>query len=232
MPEGLPIRESAAEMSLSEEKDAVYPISRYNELMASSRKNPVPARKKEVKKEPPTARIHRAMPVGEIVGLLPESEKLLAEYGLHCFNCSANMTETLEEGYLSHGFEDDSLDALVADLNEMLANRPPRPQTLTVTKEAAQKLHLLASSEGKADEALQVGTDEVGGFCMEFRKQPEEESLLFFHREVPEMRLFATSDTLQRIGGSTIDFREGRFKLDLAEAMKGACACGGSCKCK
>jgi hypothetical protein len=81
---------------------------------------------------------------------------------------------------------------------------------------------------------LQVGTDEAGGFCMEFRKEPEEDSSVFFHREVPAMRLFATPLTLSRIGGSTIDFREGRFKLDLPEDVGGAkkeCACGGNCAC-
>ncbi len=70
---------------------------------------------------------------------------------------------------------------------------------------------------------------------MEFRKEPEEESQVFFHREVPELRLFATSLTLSRIGGSTIDFREGRFKLDLEETKntKKECSCGGGgCGCR
>ena len=172
------------------------------------------------------------MSVAEILALLPEAEPVLSAYGLHCFNCSANMSETLEEGYLSHGFPEEELPDLVHDLNDTLRNRPPRPHTLTVTKEAAKGLLEIARKEGKQSEILQVGTDEVGGFCMEFRNTPEEESIVFSHREVPEMRLFATSLTLGRIGGSTIDFREGRFKLDLPEASVKGCACGGGeCKC-
>ncbi len=173
------------------------------------------------------------MSVAEVLALLPEAESVLGAYGLHCFNCSANTMETLEEGYLSHGFEEDQLQNLMTDLNELLQNRPPRPMKMTITKAAAEGLLTLAKAEGKEGEALQVGTDEAGGFCMEFRKEPEEESVVFFHREVPTMRLFATHLTLSRIGGSTIDFREGRFKLDLEEAKGKACACGGgSCSCR
>jgi hybrid cluster-associated redox disulfide protein len=175
------------------------------------------------------------MSVAEIISLLPEAQSVLADYGLHCFNCSANMTETLEEGYMSHGFAENELDDLIGDLNEMLKNRPERPLTLTITKDAASSLADLAAQEGKVKEGLQVGTDESGGFCMEFRLQPEEESLVFFHREVPQLRLYATPLTLSRIGGSTIDFREGRFKLDLPESeslAKDGCGCGKSCTCR
>lgn len=207
---------------------------RYHKPMATARRNPA-HRPKKAAKTAPKIRIHKHMSVAEIVALLPESESVLGEYGLHCFNCSANMSETLEEGYMSHGFAENELDDLIGDLNDMLKNRPERPQTLTITKDAASSLFELAAQEGKSAEGLQVGTDEAGGFCMEFRKSPEEDSLLFFHREVPALRLFATPLTLSRIGGSTIDFREGRFKLDLPESelmAKGECACGGKCSCK
>jgi hybrid cluster-associated redox disulfide protein len=208
--------------------------------MATKSGNPVAKpqkrEKKPKKQAAPALRIHKHMSVAEIVGLLPEAESVLGEYGLHCFNCSANMSETLEEGYLSHGFAENELPDLVEDLNDLLRDRPERPLKLTVTKEAGKALLGIAEKEGKARECLQVGTDEAGGFCMEFRKEPEEGSLVFFHREVPEMRLFAIPMTLQRIGGSTIDFREGRFKLDLPEdakaAKKDGCGCGGNCSCK
>lgn len=210
--------------------------ARYHELMATASRNPAPALRKAPKKAKALPRIHKEMSVAEIMGLLPEAGPLLGEYGLHCFNCSANTMETLEEGYMSHGFAENELDNLIQDLNTMLRERPERPQTLTLTKDAAEALMGIASAEGKAGEGLQVGTDEAGGFCMEFQKEAEDDSLVFFHREVPDMRLFATPTTLSRIGGSTVDFREGRFKLDLPEAAKVGCgcggACGGECKCK
>lgn len=201
--------------------------------MATASRNPAPATKKTAKKTPVLPRIHKDMSVAEITALLPEAGPLLSEYGLHCFNCAANMSETLEEGYMSHGFQENELDDLVNDLHTMLRERPDRPLMLTVTKPAAEALLGIGAAEGKAGHGLQVGTDETGGFCMEFSATAEEDSLVFFHREVPDMKLFATPLTLSRIGGSTIDFRDGRFKLDLPEdAQKKACACGGKGDCK
>lgn len=171
------------------------------------------------------------MRVAEILALLPESESLLARYGLSCFHCSSNAFETLEEGCYSHGFTDEDLGDLVTDLNELLKDRPERPQTLTVTLPAAHALLAIAKSEGKAGQSLLVGVDEAGGFCMEFQKKSPAGTKVFFHADAPAMKLYATPLTLQRIGGATIDFRDGRFKLDLADA-KAACGCGDQCGCK
>ena len=155
------------------------------------------------------------------------------EPGLHCFGCAFNASETLEEGYLSHGYPEEELTTLVRDLNGLLLSQPERPALLTLTRDGALALKEIMEQEGKLEEALQVGVDEKGGFCLEFHKEPEEGSYIFFHREVPEVRMFATSLTLSRIGGSTIDFREGRFKLDLSDAQKNhSCGCGkGECGC-
>jgi hypothetical protein len=54
----------------------------------------------------------------------------------------------------------------------------------------------------------------------------------FFHREVPDLILITNSETLGRIGGSTIDFRDGRFKLDVPSSAQCACKDGGACSCK
>lgn len=177
--------------------------------------------------------IAKAMRVAEILALLPEAEPVLAQYGLHCFHCSANVYETLDEGCKTHGFTDEDIGDLVTDLNELLESRPARPQTLTLTLPAAQALVGIAKGEGKEGQGLEVGVDEGGGFCMEFREKPAEGDRTFFHADAPAMQIFASALTLQRIGGATIDFRDGRFKLDLPEdAQKKGCACGkGECGC-
>ena len=175
--------------------------------------------------------ITKQMRVSEILALLPESESLLAQYGLSCFHCSANAFETLQEGCVSHGFADEDIDDLVTDLSELLKDRPVRPEILTVTLPAAKALLKIAVSEKKKGQGLIVGVDEGGGFCMEFTSASPKDMKMFFHKDAPEMKLFATALTLQRIGGATIDFREGRFKLDLGEAAH-SCNCSrGTCHC-
>ncbi len=177
------------------------------------------------------------MRVLEILALLPEAEKLLAEYGLHCFHCSQNATETLLDGCKSHGFSDEDIGDLITDLNEMLSAKPARPQTLTLTKDAAVALQKIMETEGKIDHGLCVGLDEAGGFCMEFQHEPTSDDKTFCNNEVPSVRLFASPLALSRIGGAMIDFREGRFKLDLPADQAGlptanvACSCGSACAC-
>lgn len=176
--------------------------------------------------------IQKSMTVSAILQMLPEAEPVLAEYGLHCFHCSANTLENLEEGCRSHGFEDAEIDALVEDLNGLLKEKPPRPQTLTVTTLAAEALAQVMESEGKKDHSLQVIADENGSFCMEFTTQRAEDEKEFTNPEVPAVRIFASAITLNRIGGASIDFRDGRFKLDLPEDSANACGCDGkSCAC-
>lgn len=173
------------------------------------------------------------MRVSDIVGLLPEAEPLLAEYGLSCFSCSANAYETLEEGCASHGFSEEDINDLTADLNILLSQRPERPQTLSLTKEAAEQLKAILTEQGTLAQGLVVDVDENGGFCME-SAEPPHDAKTFSNDAVPEMKIHASGLTLSRIGGAIIDFREGRFKLDLPEnARKKSCACkdGGACAC-
>jgi hybrid cluster-associated redox disulfide protein len=184
------------------------------------------------KKAGPSLAISKNMAVSEIIAVLPEAVPLLAEYGLHCFNCAYNTLETLDEGCKNHGFEDVDIEDLVIDLNELLRDRPARPETLTITREAALALKDIAEKEGKLAETLHVSVDEAGAFCLEFLPEAGPEDRVFFHREVPDLKVFASATTLTRVGGATIDLRDGRFKLDLPEVLQG-CACGseGECQC-
>ena len=187
---------------------------------------------KKLKKDLPVIRIDRTMRVAEILALLPDSANLLAQYGLSCFSCSANASENLEQGWRSHGYSDEELDDLVIDLNEMLKDRPERPLILTLTKDGALKLREMLDAEGKSGWGLLVGLDETGGFSMEFVEKKNKDDQTFQCDDVPDVKLFASATTLFSIGGSTIDFREGRFKLDLPVSdVKTGCGCEGEGGC-
>jgi hybrid cluster-associated redox disulfide protein len=171
------------------------------------------------------------MAVYEIVTFCPDAADIMAAYGLHCFSCSIGGVETLTEGCVMHGFDDETTAALVDDLNEALRSQPPRPATLTVTKEAAAAVAALARLEKKERQVLAVIPDQHGGFCLEFQDEPGEDHQAFSHPDVPSVRVFATPLTLWRIGGAIIDYREGRFKLDLPDDD----CCGGKhegCGCR
>lgn len=190
-------------------------------------------RKRPAKRQEKPNPIRADMLVSEIIGFLPEAGPLLGEYGLHCFSCTHNTRETLADGCASHGFDADEVSALVRELNILHAERPPRPQILTITLEAARGLQQVMAAEGKSDHVLFVSLDEGGSFCLEFAPTTPAGAKIFTHREVPEVIVAALTETLDRIGGATIDHRDGRFKLDLPEAAaRPACGCsGGRCSC-
>ncbi len=100
------------------------------------------------RKESP-AHIHKGMTVADILVRYPQATEIMAEYGLHCFGCSANEIETIEDGCLGHGFSEDDIGNLISDINEMIENTPPRPQTLTITESAAAQIKKIAEGEGK-----------------------------------------------------------------------------------
>ncbi len=173
------------------------------------------------------------MPIADIVALCPAAEKILATWGLHCVGCGGMAFETLDNGVRSHGYSDDDIAELVDDLNRALTEEPARPQTLMITKDAAEGFWEIANSEAKTDHVLIVTVDGSGGFCMEFAPTAPEDAQEFTNAEVPSMRIFAAPITLHRIGGATIDKRDGRFKLDLPETERTGCACNGNtCGCK
>lgn len=171
------------------------------------------------------------MTVREIMTYVPAAADIMMEYGLHCFSCSIGGVETLEEGAKMHAMDEQTLEALVEDINDAWNQEPSRPQTITVTEDAAKAIAEIAATEQKSDAILMVVVDEHGGFCLEFQDAPLEGDLPFGHPNVPEIQIYASVITLSRIGGATIDVREGRFKLDLPEDTQ---CCGGdkeACGC-
>src|SRR3990167_6990984 len=100
--------------------------------------------------------IQRNMRVIDVIALVPGAESLFLEYGLHCVRCSLNTVETLEEGCLGHGMNEEDIDDLIGDLNELFFCQPKRPEKITVTKAGAEdrKSTRLNSSHSQISYAL------------------------------------------------------------------------------
>ena len=193
---------------------------------------PRSARKPPKSAPKPSDQITVATPVATILAVLPEARELLAEYGLHCVGCSMNGVETIGEGCHGHGWPEENTNELIDDLNALLRSRPQRPMMLTLTLPAARAIRMIAEQEEKIGEILVVTVDESGGFCLEFAAESEASDLIFFHPEESDIRIAASPLTLGRIGGATIDAKDGRLKLDLPEEGECGCEEGEGCACK
>lgn len=53
----------------------------------------------------------------------PEVQEILLEYGLHCAGCSFSEFDTLEDGALMHGLDDEDLDLMIRDVNEVVGKK-------------------------------------------------------------------------------------------------------------
>jgi hybrid cluster-associated redox disulfide protein len=186
--------------------------------MKMKRQSSKPAKPKTVR-----PRIDATMNVLEIIALHPEASDILAAYGLHCHNCAFSTMDSLEDGARSHGLTDDDIDNMVQDLTELLENAPVKSKTFTLTLAAAKALQDIAHQEKKDTCLLHVLSDGSGGFCLEFGDALPEGDSCFNARGVEGVMLSIAPNVLQRVGGGAVDFREGRFKLDLPQTD--ACAC-------
>ncbi len=173
--------------------------------------------------------IHEDMNVMEVIALHPKAGEIMGEYGLHCFQCAFNTMDSLEAGARTHGLTDTDIENLVTDLQDLIDTVPAKPHILILTRAGADALKGIGKQEGKNTVMLRVTTEAAGGFCMEFDDKKKKDDAEFACEGVKDVSVIASPETLWRIGGSTIDFREGRFKLDI----ENACACGGNeCGCK
>jgi len=64
--------------------------------------------------------ITRDMTMGEIIDMYPETSEVIQEYGLHCVNCGIAAIETIEQGAMGHGMNQDDVEMLIRDLNRII----------------------------------------------------------------------------------------------------------------
>lgn len=184
---------------------------------------------KTLKKLNPGLLVTKDTNVLDVLSMHPKAAEILEAYGLHCHGCAFGSVDSIEAGAYSHGLSEHDIENIVQDLQDLLDNAPKRPMEMTLTEDAARALLEIARSEGKEECMLRVTTDEDGGYCMEFADTQRSGEREFKAENVAGAMLVAEDLILFRIGGSTVDYREGRFKLDLPSPC--ACTDRTSCHC-
>jgi Fe-S cluster assembly iron-binding protein IscA len=194
------------------------PIRRQSKGSAKSKKTAKPSNAKRGTKKIRQL-IDRSMPVTEIISLHPYAADVLAQYGLSCANCALGGYESLEEGWNIHGLPEADQNNLIADLNSLLSGEPLpiKNEKLMFTAAAAGALHGVGKEAKKTTCMLRVMHDDHGGYCLEFSETRTTDDVLATHPDFPDVSLIADPKLLKSMGGATVDFREGRFKLDIGK---------------
>lgn len=180
--------------------------------------------------------IHRQMTIDQILSMFPFKAQRLAQEitnaGLHCIGCHAATWETLEAGMLGHGMNEEAIERLVQRLNALLEEAESNPNTITMTKRAAQKFIEILDEEEKQGWGLRFGDRMAGCSGFEYILDYSEKALA--DDEIFEscgIQIHVDKMSIKRLLGSEIDFVDGLqgsgFKVSNPN-VKASCGCGTS----
>ncbi|MBS3137625.1 iron-sulfur cluster assembly accessory protein [Candidatus Woesearchaeota archaeon] len=176
----------------------------------------------------PEQLIHKDMTIGEIVEKYPQCVQIMLDYGLHCIGCHASAWETLEQGTIGHGMDDNRFKEMLQELNKAASQAPKKKETspettstetLTITDKAAEKVLQLMKSEGKEDAVLRIQAIPEGcsgiNYDLAFEEGPQECDIVI---EKKGIIICIDEKSLNHMRGATIDFIEtsedSGFKID------------------
>jgi iron-sulfur cluster assembly accessory protein len=190
--------------------------------------------KTDAKKSVPS--ISADMTISQVLEVHPKAAQIMQQFGLHCFGCSINVFETLEEGILGHGMPErvltEMLEALNGDFEKY--QKDIDEKGVFLSEAAALKIVEIAQMEGRKNYGIRVKMLELGGCCktptysMDFEQNAEEgDKILGFHHGVT---LFIDQESFEKMKGSDIDYLEtyeaAGFKIENPNVQKGdGCGC-------
>jgi hybrid cluster-associated redox disulfide protein len=196
------------------------------------------------------------MTIGTIIEKYPQTTDVLLGYGLQCVGCSVNPFETLEQGALGHGMEEDTLQSLLDEVNLVVTKKAPfemNPDGITLSPNALDTLESMMSADDKEGFGLKVQATKTDGgldYYLDIVAEPEEEEEV---KEWQGMKYFISKESQKLMAPSVIDYvampsGEG-FKIialqdeercpcdkpmsqcDCKGEKSGEGCCGGGCGC-
>lgn len=148
--------------------------------------------------------------ISDILFELPEANEILASHGLSCTSCHLNQYEILREGIKTHGYTDDDVDRVLADLNEALEDSTSHKKVLLppiITEKALEIIKKL-QQEQLPEGGLKIEAEIIEGepdYFLDFLKISEEGDKTF-HLE--NIKLFIDPESLKLLQGITIDYKK------------------------
>ena len=152
--------------------------------------------KKSKKARPPSRSpiITRDMTINQVLEIHPKAAQIMQQFGLHCFGCSINVLETLEQGIVGHGMPASILKDMLEALNGDYARYKTEiaEKGVYLSEGASLKIVEIAKMEGRTSYGIRVKMldSEAGCNCkpmysMDFEEHAEEgDKILGFHHGV------------------------------------------------
>jgi iron-sulfur cluster assembly protein len=184
--------------------------------------------------------------ISNILEINPSKSALLTEmlldFGIHCIGCGASSIETIGQGVLGHGYTEEQLDKLIADLNKVIISEKvdtnleiinTQDFKLTLTSTAVTKVKEAMKSQGKKGTAtlrVSVLSGGCSGFMydLQFIDEPVKGDINF---KQDGINIGVDKGSLDQLNNMEIDFidtlNESGFKFNNPNQSAG-CGCGKS----
>jgi len=189
--------------------------------------------------------------ISRILEEVPESIEPMMEIGLHCFGCSANTEERLNEGMQVHGFSDEQIEQLVDSINKIQEKnkeaKMKKPQEsdfllerkitgnksyyqiagLLITESAFDIIHELG--QGKSGLHIQVEAGGCSGYSYKYNyldKAPKDTETYTLSGDID---IYMDNFTFDKLHGSIVDYKKGLQLSGLVfknPNAKDSCHCG------
>jgi len=158
--------------------------------------------------------------------------QIMTNAGLHCVGCHASTFETLEEGLMGHGYDEEALMKLLGSLNAEVTKEEQKGTDISLSDVASKKVNEFLQKENKVGGGLRVALVEGGcsGYQYELslREKPDENEVMV---ESKGVKLFLTKEHLDKMEKCEIDYIDGLqgagFKVNNPNVVK-SCGCGHS----
>lgn len=189
--------------------------------------------------------ITKKMLLTDVLDKYPDTADVMQRYGLKCFGCNSNTLESIEEGALEHGMDDEKMEKMLTEMNQMIEKEPEKKEELkiinnnpianasvTLTPKAASVIKKLLESQNKSKYGLRFGIARGGcsgyQYLMDFEENPKKEDTVL---EREGVKIFIDGKSLEKLNGCSIDYFESLqnsgFKIENPNAEHN-CGCGKS----
>ena len=68
-------------------------------------------------------KVTKDMLLGDVIQVYPETAAVMLEYGLHCVGCFANQFDTVEQGALLHGMDQEEISEMLERVNDAIKSQ-------------------------------------------------------------------------------------------------------------
>ena len=171
------------------------------------------------------------MTIGDVISKYPSTIEVLLRNGVHCVGCGAKTFESIGDGLLGHGFDEQKINRILTELNDSIEVVKDQGEVQITTK-AADKLKEMIEKNNKQGSGMRVQVVPGGcagfqyGFDFETQKKEDDTVLV-----VNGVEFYIDSQSMMHLRGARIDYidtlQESGFRISNPNASSG-CGCGKS----